>query len=97
MTNLIFYNCLDCGTVFLGEHGVEPVCPGPECVLRRQEKIIRDVKKKIDILAGLLQYYTESRLMANSVVYVCPNCRTSFFSMNRNKLICPICTDCYLE
>lgn len=97
MVNLVFYNCLVCGTMFLGEYGVEPVCPGPICVLRRQQELIRGIKEKIDILARQLQYHSEMRLICGCVLCGCPNCNILFLNENNNEPVCPICGDCDMD
>lgn len=84
--------------MFLGEYGVEPVCPGQKCVCRRYEEIARRVEEEIDKLARWLQYYAEWRIMCNCILYECPNCNTTFFCMDDSKkLVCPICGDCDMD
>jgi hypothetical protein len=90
MGKLVFYNCLDCGTLFLGEYGVEPVCPRPRCVQRRYEEIIANVLREKEILARLIQFAYERRVV-NNMWYSCPHCNTLFHVGYGGRFDCPTC------
>lgn len=92
MVDLVFYNCPDCGCLFIGEYGVKPLCPGLECAGRRYEEIIKSVnEKKVSLESKQLQYYTERRVVYGCVIYSCSNCNVLFFRVNNDNLVCPIC------